>query len=194
MAINFNGTSVSNANMNGTALDLVTVNGTDVFSNLADYSFPRTEAKMTSNTSLGFTLSGSATVNSSHPYWHSLSMDTSKYCAFKGNGSSYLDIKFPSEMGCVILYQINIASTNGSAWGLNGATVRTGIDTLDNSEVFGTFNNNQGGSLSKSGGVSCNIIRITPSHNDDAGYGNITLYFKTNQAKLTAWKNKYGIS
>ncbi len=187
MALSFNGTTITSLNYNGV--------------NVTDYSFPRTGAKMVSATDAGQrgfkfneqVSSNGSTANASHPYWHSLSMNTSQYCSFNGNQSAKLDIYFPAEMGYVKLTKLQITSTDGSAWGLNGATVRTGKDTIsDTSSLFGTFSSNL--TLSKSEGVSCNIIRIYVSHTNGAGFGNIALSFTINQSNLTAWKNKYGIS
>ena len=201
MALSFNGTTITSLNYNGVAVDTAGFNGSDVFSNVTDYSFPRTGAKMVSATDAGqrgFKFNGQvsnngSTANASHPYWHSLSMNTSQYCSFNGNQSVKLDIYFPAEMGYVKLTKLQITSTDGSAWGLNGATVRTGKDTIsDTSSLFGTFSSNL--TLSKSEGVSCNIIRIYVSHTNGAGFGNIALSFTINQSNLTAWKNKYGIS
>lgn len=202
MAISFNGSSALNAvRFNNEPLNKVVFNGSDVFSSVTDYSFPRTGAKMVSATDegqRGFKFneqvsSNGSKANASHPYWHSFSMNTSQYCSFAGNKSVKLDIYFPAEMGYVKLTKLQITSTDGSAWGLNGATVRTGKDTIsDTSSLFGTFSSNL--TLSKSGGVSCNIIRIYVSHTNGAGFGNIALSFTINQSNLTAWKNKYGIS
>lgn len=202
MAISFNGSSALNGvRFNNEPLNKVVFNGSDVFSNVTNYSFPRTGAKMVSATDAGQrgfkfneqVSNNGSTVNASHPYWHSFSMNTSQYCSFNANQSVKLDIYFPAEMGYVKLTKLQITSTDGSAWGLNGATVRTGKDTIsDTSSLFGTFSSNL--TLSKREGVSCNIIRIYVSHTNGAGFGNIALSFTINQSNLTAWKNKYGIS
>lgn len=201
MAITFNGTNISSVSFNNTDISTVTFNGTTVFTKYVSYTFPNANAKMVSATDAGQrgfkfneqVSSNGSTANASHPYWHSLSMNTSQYCSFNGNQSAKLDIYFPAEMGYVKLTKLQITSTDGSAWGLNGATVRTGKDTIsDTSSLFGTFSSNL--TLSKSEGVSCNIIRIYVSHTNGAGFGNIALSFTINKSNLTAWKNKYGIS
>lgn len=201
MAITFNGTNISAISFNNTDISTVTFNGTTVFTKYVNYTFPRTGAKMVSATDAGQrgfkfneqVSNNGSTANASHPYWHSFSMNTSQYCSFNANKSVKLDIYFPAEMEYVKLTKLQITSTDGSAWGLNGATVRTGKDTIsDTSSLFGTFSSNL--TLSKSEGVSCNIIRIYASHTNGAGFGNIALSFTINKSNLTAWKNKYGIS
>ena len=217
MAITHNGTNISNINYNSTVINTVTYNGATVFSRMVEYTFPNSNAKMTSETSIGMKV-----------YYDSRNgyAGQSGYCAFDNdlatafvgnyyNGGKQLGITFPFPIYIQSIIIKNVSSNPASSKADIGG-LKTGTIYISSTEKTQPFTGTVYSTLSRANASTASYAttHTNSSYNstsvrsiciigDSWGssgtqpwhvIGEVIFNFKVSAADLISWKSTYGIS
>ena len=220
MAIIFNGSNVSSVVFNGTNLANFKFNGTEVFEQWVEYTFPNSNAKLSSANSMGFNV-------------YQASNNSDGYKIFDNNSGTYggtnlsttlfnAAIVFPFP---ILIKSVSITNWSGSSYTNNanlivgkilvspnvesaafspgGSNVQVYAD-VNRSSVSGTTGGKTTHSNSSFNGTSIRSIDLYStketsnwsggSSNYGCRVGEMSVTFYVKASDLAAWKSQYSIS
>lgn len=209
MAISFNGNTLTGVAVGNTSLKSVYFNDSLVFDSWDTFSFPNENAKMNSNSSLGFSATGSSHyVLKTIPYFHfkSFNNDASDCYTAKESDTPYLFLKFPDDFDnsaiitSIIVKYADNPGTAVSDYAQDGKIylIKSGTDPNQYREEYSDFKIDSTpktfNPISTAVNIRCGGVVFTSKKNTRAKYGNITVNLKLPWSKLNAWKQQYNIS
>lgn len=209
MAISFNGNTLTGVAVGNTSLKSVYFNNSLVFDSWDTFSFPNENAKMNSNSSLGFSATGSSHYvlsNIAYSHFKSFNNDWRDCYTAKVSDDPYLFLKFPDDFDnsaiitSIIVKYADTPGTGVSDYAQDGKIylIKYGSDPKKQREEYSDFKIDSTPKTfspkSAAINIQCGGVVFTSKESTLAKYGNITINFKLPWSKLNAWKQHYNIS